>query len=107
MRIAVCTIVALLVPVSGWAQTTTPPGGSVLDTRIPPNAIDRATAASDPRRAEAARAADADRASAERAARDAAARTAPVAGSTMTDGVSGLGARPDIPPPPSTAPVPR
>ncbi|UVO50069.1 hypothetical protein M0208_05870 [Sphingomonas sp. SUN019] len=58
--------------------------------RIPPNAIDRATAVDDARRAAIADAATADRERATRDARDSAARVGPVQQSTMTDRVSGL-----------------
>jgi len=68
----------------------------VLDTRIPPNAIDRATASTDARRADQARAADADRVAAENRAHTArATQSAPITQSTLTDGVSGLGTRTD------------
>jgi hypothetical protein len=57
---------------------------------IPPNAIDRATAADDARRASIAEAAAADRDRAKRDARDSAARIGQLPQSTMTDRVSGL-----------------
>jgi len=77
----------------------------VPDTRIPPNAIDRATAETDQRRAEATRAADADRVAAQNAARAASStQSAPITQSTLTDGVSGLGTRTDTPAPPASAP---
>lgn len=100
MRTAFAIIFALLIPATGHAQ-------SVLDTRIPPNAIDRATAATDPARADASRAAADDKARADRAARAAADRSAPVAASTMTDGASGLGTRSDVAAPTTTTPPPQ
>lgn len=88
MRIvAILTGALALTAVPAAAQTTR----SVL---LPPNPIDRATAASDARNADARRAADAERRDAEIAARSAAGQSGDVIGSTMTDGVSGMGSRP-------------
>jgi hypothetical protein len=90
MRPALILALAML-PAMASAQTSTPPR-SIL---TPPNPIDRATADSDRRAADARRAAEADRAAASSAARTAPVDTGPVAGSTFTDGTSGFGTRPD------------
>jgi hypothetical protein len=58
-------------------------------SRIPPNAIDRATAVDDARRASVADAAAADRDRAMLDARNSATRIGPVPQSTMTDRVTG------------------
>lgn len=94
-----------LVATAVEAQTSPTPTSGVLATGIPPNAIDRATAITDQRRANAAQSSAVDRLDAERAARAANARNGPVAGSTFSDGVAGLGTRPDVTSPPTaTAP---
>jgi hypothetical protein len=76
---------ALALPLPALAQTA---GRSVL---LPPNPIDRATASSDQRNADARRAADADRLNADVAGRQAESRVGPLPQSTMTDTVSGFG----------------
>lgn len=93
-------IIPILLAGTASAQTTR----SVL---LPPNPIDRATAASDARNADARRAAEADRLSASVAAREAASQSGEVAGSTMTDGVAGTGTNPIDAPPPRTVIPPR
>lgn len=89
MRIATVIAVALA-PAAAAAQTSSPPR-SIL---VPPNPIDRATAASDRRAADARRAASADRASASIEARTTPPRSGVVPNSTFTDGVAGFGTRP-------------
>ena len=91
---ALGAVASLLISTSGMAQATS--DSVVSQTRIPPNAIDRATAVSDRRDADRAQASSLDRIEAERAARAASERQGPVAGSTLTDGVAGLGTRPDV-----------
>ncbi len=107
MRIVITTAIVslgLLNPCVATAQVSSTPSGSVLDTGIPPNAIDRATAVTDQRRSDLAQSSAVDRLEAERNARAASSRRGPVSGSTLSDGVAGLGTRPDLSPPAGAAP---
>ncbi len=101
------TSAGLLFATTAEAQTSPTPTTGVLATGIPPNAIDRATAVTDQRRSSAAQSSAIDRIDAERDARAARERRGPVAGSTFTDGVAGLGTRPDVASPPNTTAPPQ
>lgn len=88
MRSAILLALAAM-PAVAAAQST--PARSIL---TPSNPIDRATAATDQRAADARRAADSDRASASQEARTAPPRSSAVPNSTFTDGASGFGTSP-------------
>ena len=102
MRFAIMLLAgALALPAVASAQTA---GRSVL---VPPNAIDRATASTDQRNADARRAADADRLTASVAERDAEGSTGPIPQSTMTDSVNGFSTSQEIGAPVTSDPTPR
>lgn len=89
-----------LLPTAALAQSS---GRSVL---LPPNAIDRATASTDQRQADARRAADADRINAGIAERNSAPTTGQVPQSTMTDSAGGFSTSQEIGAPVTPAPTP-
>lgn len=91
---------ALCLPGAAMAQSA---GRSVL---VPPNAIDRATASTDARAAEARRAADVDRLNATIAAQDAPNNSGPIPQSTMTDTPDGFTTSQEIGAPVTPAPTP-
>lgn len=91
---------AVLLPTAALAQSS---GRSVL---LPPNAIDRATASTDQRQADARRAADADRINAEISERNSAPNTGQVPQSTMTDSAGGFSTSQEIGAPVTPAPTP-
>lgn len=92
MRVAILLLAGMVgLPTTALARTS---GRSVL---VPPNAIDRATASTDQRNADARRAADADRLNASVAAqRGADTNTGPIPQSTMTDSVDGFSTAQEI-----------
>ena len=101
MRIAKLLLAtAFLLPTAALAQSS---GRSVL---VPPNAIDRATASTDQRQADARRAADADRIGAGIAERNSAPNTGQVPQSTMTDTAGGFSTAQEIGAPVTPAPTP-
>lgn len=101
MRFATFILSFALLPGAALSQSA---GRSTL---LPPNAIDRATAGSDARNADARRAAEADRLSASSARRDASPATGPIPQSTMTDSAGGFGTSQEIGAPVPSATPPR